>query len=82
VCLCQNQLADSRTVCEETSESTTFDRKPTTRYVHQFPGLFGQVHQEFGIKTLFRCLEPLLLHQPPNLIFPEKDEHKPHAVVK
>ena len=82
VCSCQNKMADRRTVYQKTSGSTTFDPKPTTRHVYRVPDLFGQVHQERSIKALFWCLEPLLLHQPPNLIFPEKDEHKPHAVVK
>jgi hypothetical protein len=72
VCSCQNKMADRRTVYQKTSGSTTFDPKPTTRHVYRVPDLFGQVHQERSIKALFWCLEPLLLHQPPNLIVPKK----------
>jgi hypothetical protein len=75
VCSCQNKMADRRTVYQKTSGSTTFDPKPTTRHVYRVPDLFGQVHQERSIKALFWCLEPLLLHQPPNLIVPKKKKN-------
>lgn len=82
VCLCQNQLADKRTVCQMTSGSMTFNPKPTTRHVYHIPDLFGQVHFGRSIKTLFWYLEPLLLHQPPNLIVPKKNRTRTACTCK
>jgi hypothetical protein len=65
-----------------TSGSMTFNPKPTTRHVYRISDLFGQVHLERSIKTLFWYLEPLLLHQPPNLIVPKKKRTRTACTCK